>query len=200
MVDSGIKALLALMILAFFVVRAYNHRKAETEGGKIDYREKNRVGIFIMRMSGGIVLLISLALYFVKAEWLAWAAIPFPAAVRWFGLALGYISVVFIWWTEFALGKNFNTTLHVREGHTLVMHGPYRLIRHPMYTGLFLFTVAVLLSAANWLIGLPGLFSLIMIVANRLEREEATMIEQFGSQYRDYMKCTGRFLPLLMRK
>jgi protein-S-isoprenylcysteine O-methyltransferase Ste14 len=200
MQDTGIRTLLGLMIVLFFIVRAYNHRKAETEGGKIEYVEKNRSAIFIMRIVGGVILLGSLALYFVKPEWVEWARLPFSEPVRLIGLALGYASVVFVWWTELALGKNFNTTLHIRAGHTLVTNGPYRLIRHPMYTGLFLFTVGILLSSANGLVGLPGLLSLILIIVNRIEREEATMIGLFADEYRAYMKRTGRFLPPLARK
>lgn len=190
---------MGVLILAFFVVRARNHRKAETEGGKIEYREKNALLIRLIRGIGGLGLLASLAIYFVKPEWLAWAALLMPGWLRWAGVVIGYGSLPLIWWTEFSLGKNFNTTLHVREGHTLVTHGPYRWVRHPMYTGLFALTVGWLLISANALVGLPGLIGLTAIVVNRVGREEQVMIEQFGDVYRAYMRSTGRFFPRLVR-
>jgi protein-S-isoprenylcysteine O-methyltransferase Ste14 len=197
--DTLIRVLFGLLIVFFFIVRAYHHRKAEREGGKIEYREKNLPLIKAMRLVGGFLLLGALGAYFVAPAWLAWSSIPFPAWLRWFGLALGYASLALIWWTEASLGKNFNTTLHVREGHNLITHGPYRYVRHPMYTGLFLFVVSWLLASANLVIGLPGLLSLTVIVLNRLQLEEATMIDLFGDKYRDYVQRTGRFLPRLTR-
>ncbi|HKZ69521.1 MAG TPA: isoprenylcysteine carboxylmethyltransferase family protein [Anaerolineales bacterium] len=194
-----IKLALFTLIFLFFVVRAYHHRKAETEGGKIEYREKNLKAIRLMRGVGGIVFLSAFASYFVAPQWVSWAAIPLPGWLRWAGLALGYANLPLLWWIEATLGKNFNTTLHLREGHTLVTTGPYRWVRHPMYTSLFIFTIALLLASANWLIGLPLVLSLIVIVVNRIDREEALMMEQFGDEYREYMKRTGRLLPRLGR-
>jgi protein-S-isoprenylcysteine O-methyltransferase Ste14 len=66
-----------------------------------------------------------------------------------------------------------------------------------MYTALMLFTVAWFLAAANIVVGLPGLLGFAAILFNRLEREEATMIELFGDEYRQYMTQTGKFLPRL---
>jgi protein-S-isoprenylcysteine O-methyltransferase Ste14 len=129
--------------------------------------------------------------------WVAWADIPLPLWLRWTGLALGYGSLPLFVWIQASLGLNFNTTLHLREGHTLVTEGPYRWVRHPMYTALILFVIAWFLASANWLVGLPGVLGLAAILINRVDREEALMIEQFGDQYRAYAQSTGRFLPKL---
>ena len=134
-------------------------------------------------MAAGLVLLTALGLYFTAPQWVAWANIPLPAWVRWLGLALGYANLPLLWWIEATLGKNFNTTLHLREGHTLVTGGPYRWARHPMYTSLFVFTLAVLLASANWLVGLPGLIGLTGIVVNRIDAEESLMMERFGADH-----------------
>lgn len=193
------KLLLFTLIFLFFVVRAYHHRKAETGGGKIEYREKNLKAIRLMRGVGGIVFLSAFVSYFVAPHFVGWAAIPLPGELRWAGLALGYANLPLLWWIEATLGRNFNTTLHLRKGHTLVTTGPYRWVRHPMYTSLFIFTIALLFASANWLIGLPLVLSLIAIVVNRIDREEALMIETFGDEYHKYMKRTGRFFPRLVR-
>jgi protein-S-isoprenylcysteine O-methyltransferase Ste14 len=193
--DSTIKFLFAALFVSFMAIRVYYHRKAQVEGGEFTYREKHLAVVNVLRQIGAIILLGTFVSYFVKPEWLGWASIPLPLWMRWVGVAVGYGSVRFIWWTQASLGKNFNTTLHARKDHTLVTHGPFRWIRHPMYSGLFLFTASWLLISANWVVGLPGLLSLTLIVINRLRHEEATMIELFGDQYREYMRHTGRFLP-----
>ncbi len=199
MSDSFVKPLLLGFIALFFVVRAYHHHQAVTRGGKIEYKERHSKAILLLRMAGGLVLLTALGLYFTAPQWVAWADIPLPAWARWLGLAVGYVNLPLLWWIEATLGKNFNTTLHLREGHTLVTDGPYRWVRHPMYTSLFVFTVAVLLASANWLIGLPGLIALTVIVVNRIDAEEALMMERFGDEYRQYMRRTGRFLPRFVK-
>ena len=195
-----IKPLFLGFFVLFFVVRAYHHHTARREGGKIEYREKNLKALLIFRMISGLILLTSFGLYFVAPQWVAWAAIPLPAWARLAGLIIGYANLPLLWWIEATLGKNFNTVLHLRDGHTLVTHGPYRWVRHPMYTSLYLFTIAVQLASASWLIGLPGLIGLTVIVVNRIDREEALMIEKFGDEYRAYMQRTGRFLPRFVKR
>ncbi len=193
--DTLIKLSLFGLFVLFFVVRAYHHHKAVTQGGRIEYREKNLTALIVFRLVGGLIWLTALALFFVAPQWVSWAAIPLPEWARWAGLALGYANLPLLWWIEATLGKNFSTVLHLREGHTLVTQGPYRWVRHPMYTSLYLLVVSILLASANWLVGLPGVLSLTVIVLNRIDREEAVMIERFGDDYRQYMTRTGRFLP-----
>jgi protein-S-isoprenylcysteine O-methyltransferase Ste14 len=99
-------------------------------------------------------------------------------------------------WVQRALGANFDVTLLVCAEHTLVTTGPYRWVCHPMYSVLFLFELAVLLTA-NWFVGGVPLVALTLIVATRAKREEAVMLNTFGEAYRHYMERTGRFLPRL---
>lgn len=197
--DSLIRWLLLGMFVLFFVVRAYHHRKAVKDGGAIEYREPHHRAMHLMRQSVGLAWLAAMAAYFFAPGWVAWADFPMPAWLRWAGLALGYANLPLLWWIEATLGKNFNTTLHMREGHTLVTHGPYRWVRHPMYTSLYILVSAIFLASANWLVGLPGLFGLTLIVLNRLNREEAVMLEQFGDAYQAYMQQTGRLFPRLSK-
>jgi protein-S-isoprenylcysteine O-methyltransferase Ste14 len=195
--DFLLKLLLLAQIVLFFVVRVYHNRKAEVEGGKFEYREKNYLALRLFRLGLGLIFLAALVSYFVAPQFVAWARMPLPEWLRWAGLAIGFLNLPLLWWIEATLGKNFSTYLHLRETHTLVTEGPYRWVRHPMYTSLFLFSLAVVLASANWLIGPPLLAGLVVIVVNRVGREEALMLERFGAQYRDYMNRTGRFLPRL---
>jgi protein-S-isoprenylcysteine O-methyltransferase Ste14 len=67
-----------------------------------------------------------------------------------------------------------------------------------MYTAIFTLLIAFSLLSANWLIVLPCIVGIIVVYA-RINKEERMMIEQFGGEYRDYMKHTGRLLPRLTR-
>lgn len=195
--DSVFQLPLVALLVAFFVVRAYHHRKAVSEGGKIEYKEKNLNLLKAMRIGLFLIFLPAFIAWLIQPEWVAFAALPFPDWLRWAGVTLGFANLPLLWWIEATLGKNFNTTLHIRAGHTLVTHGPYRWVRHPMYTSLLILVIAITLISANALIGLPMVLGLSAILINRVDREEAVMIEQFGDAYCAYMKRTGRFLPRL---
>jgi protein-S-isoprenylcysteine O-methyltransferase Ste14 len=182
-----------LLFLAFTVIRMYYHRKAEQAKGKVEYKEgKLHVGV---RKLIGVPFMLGLFTYMFIPRLFAWAEFPLPGWAQFAGVAFGVTSILLIGWVQWALGANFSTTLHVREEHTLVTHGPYRWVRHPMYSVLFLFEIAILLLTRNWFIGGVPLVALTLIVLTRLENEEAAMIEKFGDAYRSYMACTGRFLP-----
>lgn len=128
----------------------------------------------------------------------AWAGLPLPPVVRWFGVALSAIALALLLWVHQALDRNFSTVLHVREGHTLVTTGPYRWVRHPMYSVIYLMIAGWLLVSANWLVGLIWGGALTAVLLVRVRREEAVMTETFGDRYRSYMQHTGRFLPRLI--
>jgi protein-S-isoprenylcysteine O-methyltransferase Ste14 len=80
----------------------------------------------------------------------------------------------------------------------LITSGPYRFIRHPIYTAFLLILGSTLLISANWLIGLTWLGMTLIEVISRIGFEENLMLEYFGDRYREYMKTTGRLLPRLL--
>ena len=97
-------------------------------------------------------------------------------------------------WTFRSLGTNLTDTVVTRQKHTLVLVGPYRWIRHPLYTSAALLTVAISLIAANWFLCLTGVVVFCLLLV-RTRIEEANLVARFGDSYRAYMQRTGRFLP-----
>ena len=92
-------------------------------------------------------------------------------------------------------GRNFSPTLHVRADHTLVVHGVYRRVRHPMYAAQWLWGIAQALLVHNWVAGFSGLVLSVLLYLLRIPREERMMAEHFGEKYRSYTDQTGRILP-----
>ena len=82
---------------------------------------------------------------------------------------------------------------------TLITSGPYRFVRHPIYTAFVLILGSTFLISANWFIGFAWLGMTVLEVASRIGFEESLMLEYFGDQYREYMKKTGRLLPRLIQ-
>jgi len=93
------------------------------------------------------------------------------------------------------LGVNWSITLEVREKHTLVTQGVYRLVRHPMYTALLLYSVGQALVLANYVAGPSYGAAMALLVALRIGPEERMMIEEFGKDYQEYMAQTKRLVP-----
>ena len=91
-----------------------------------------------------------------------------------------------------------SSTVETRENHELVTSGPYRWVRHPLYSVGTSFFVSLSLVAANWFIGLGSVSALVMLLI-RLPKEEEKLIERFGDKYRAYMKRTGQLFPRTKR-
>jgi protein-S-isoprenylcysteine O-methyltransferase Ste14 len=86
--------------------------------------------------------------------------------------------------------------LVTRKQHTLVTNGPYRWVRHPLYTSAAMLTLANFLAAANWFFFATGCV-VFLLLAIRTRKEEENLIARFGDDYRNYMQRTGRFVPRL---
>jgi protein-S-isoprenylcysteine O-methyltransferase Ste14 len=128
---------------------------------------------------------------------LDFAHVPVPAAVRWIGLPVGLAGLALLFATHRALGRNWSGVLEISEQHRLVVSGPYRRVRHPMYSALFCVVLSNALLSANWLIALTNLGCVTLMYFARVRDEEHMMIDQFGDEYRAYMKRTGRLIPRL---
>ena len=146
-----------------------------------------------------VYMLAAAVLYAVNPAWISTFAIPFPAWSRWMGAALGGVSLPLLIWVHHTLGKHWSTSLQVREAHRLVTSGPYRWVRHPMYTVLFGYFIGLTVLSATWLVLTLTVIS-ILVLYRRIGIEEQMMQEQFGDEYKAYMERTGRLLPRLRRQ
>ena len=183
-------------MVTLFPVAAYHRLRART-GEPLDRRQEGLVPAIVLRLAG-LGHLLSLLCYVIRPEWMAWSAVPLPAAVRWTGPPLGVAATCLIGWTLHHLGPNLTDTVVTRQRHTLVTSGPYRFIRHPFYAAAGMSLLANSLVAANSFLLLTGgmVFSLMVI---RTGREEANLVARFGDEYRRYQERTGRILPKLAR-
>ncbi len=140
---------------------------------------------------------IGLWIYMINPRWMTWSTLSIPSWLGWVGAGLGIIAVPLFYWMFSSLGKNVTDTVVIRKEHSLVTNGPYRWVRHPMYSSGFLLFFGFSLLTANWFIGATAILGLIPLIV-RTATEETKLIEEFGDEYREYMKGTGRFLPRLI--
>jgi protein-S-isoprenylcysteine O-methyltransferase Ste14 len=112
------------------------------------------------------------------------------------GVALTAAGIGFAVWARLYLGSNWSGTVTVKVGHELVRTGPYRWVRHPIYTGLIVALLGTALQRAQ----VRGLIALVLLyVGFKLKSriEERAMIDTFGTEYDQYSRTTGAIIPKL---
>jgi protein-S-isoprenylcysteine O-methyltransferase Ste14 len=134
--------------------------------------------------------------YLIYPPLLAWSRMGLPEWTRWMGVGLGIACVFLIYWMFSSIGTGITPTVATRKSHRLVTNGPYRWIRHPLYTFGTAFFLSFALMADSWFIALLAVLALVLLSA-RLPKEETLLIEKFGDEYRRYMERTGKYLPKL---
>lgn len=189
----------AIILFTGIGISSYFRRKADRESGERISRRADGTALMTIIRIGGLVLWLSPLVYLINPAWMAWSKIGLPEWVRWLGVVIGVLCVLGIYWLFSSIGSGITPTSATRKEHKLVTSGPYRWVRHPLYTvGSSLF-IAFGMMADNWFIAALGLLAFIAM-AIRTPKEEANLIAKFGDEYREYMKHTGRFLPKLQKE
>ena len=194
--ENIFRLLAALLLFTAIGISSYYRRKADRESGETISRKVDGSAFMNVIRIGGLVLWLSPLVYLINPAWMAWSKIGLPEWVRWLGVVLGILCTFGIYWLFSSIGSGITPTSATRKEHKLVTSGPYRWVRHPLYTFGSAMFVAFGLMADNWFIALLGILAF-LAMASRTPKEEANLIEKFGDEYRDYMKRTGRYLPKL---
>lgn len=118
---------------------------------------------------------------------------PFPY-LRYLALPAGALSLLFIFWPMVVLHHHGGAPHGSRymEATRVVTRGPYALVRHPQYLGYMILNVTFMLVAQHWLVFLPGALALTLFYL-QARREEAQLVEAFGTAYGAYTHCVPRF-------
>lgn len=101
--------------------------------------------------------------------WIAWAA----------GVLLTSLGVAVTIWAGHCLGEYWSARVTLKEGHELIRSGPYRFVRHPIYTGMLLGAAGTALVVGEW----RGVLAVALVLAahcRKAVREEALLATEFG--------------------
>jgi protein-S-isoprenylcysteine O-methyltransferase Ste14 len=198
--DLTFRILFAASYAVFALVRGYYNQKSR-RGAPMRSRQERIEAITRQGKVSGIFLLalfwlfvIVVVLYLIDSPWIAWSYFVIPVEARWVGMGLGIFAVPLVWWAHRTLGESFTYALEVKDEQHLVTSGPYAKVRHPVYTSHILFNIGMALVASNWLLLLIWALG-IPLTYHRMFNEEKMMIEEFGDEYVEYMKQTGRLFP-----
>lgn len=104
------------------------------------------------------------------------------------------LSTTFTLWSRWVLGKMWASDAEVKEGHELVTTGPYRITRHPIYSGILGMILGSTLSLGQGL-AFVGFIAALIFFLNRIRNEEKLMVMTFGEQYLRYEKRVPQLIP-----
>ena len=139
-------------------------------------------------MNGGILLLF-IAVPGLREDFL-------PASFLWvlIGLSLQAACFALAVWARRHLGTNWSGRIEIKTGHELIRTGPYRIVRHPIYTAMLGMCIGTALVDGQ-VHALIGVAMVMFAYWRKIRMEEAKLDEAFGSRYQDYRRATWRVLP-----
>lgn len=193
--ENIFRVLIFLLMVANFSISGYFRRKADQNDQKTNFKEENQI-LLIFRNIGALLMYGSILVYLIHPPLIGWAQIDLPLSLRWAAIGVMALLVPAFYWLFSNIRNNITPTVSIRKEHQLVTSGPYRWIRHPLYTFGFIFILAIAVAAANWFIIGIGLLTFIPL-AMRTPLEEQKLQDTFGDAYREYKQKTGRYLPKL---
>ena len=117
-----------------------------------------------------------------------WAPVAAGLLIAVFGIALRI-------WAILALGRFFKFVVVIQDGHQVVDRGPYRLLRHPSYSGGLAALLGIGIALGSWLAVLAVAGIPLLAILIRIRIEEARLLSALGQDYRDYAARTRRLVP-----
>ena len=126
--------------------------------------------------------------------WFQSRFLPVGPLGEWLGVILTAAGIGVAFWARWHLGTNWSGVVTLKEGHELIRTGPYRLIRHPIYTGILLalFGTAIAFGKVRALFAVAIVWLSFYIKARR---EESFLSQEFGPNFAEHKQHTGMFLP-----
>jgi protein-S-isoprenylcysteine O-methyltransferase Ste14 len=188
--ETPFRIVVGILMVLFSVTRTYFQRQVRGVDRVSGRHERRDTLLYNLVIASYLPMIL-----YVFLPWLDFAHLAVPVWLRWLGGATAGAGTVLFGWSHQTLGKNWSGILELHRGHVLVTEGPYRYVRHPMYSAFFVTAIGLFLLSANWFIGVLPVAAVTWMYLARVSSEEEMMIEQFGEAYRQYMKKTGRLWP-----
>jgi protein-S-isoprenylcysteine O-methyltransferase Ste14 len=128
------------------------------------------------------------------AGWLTSPSIVPGTVLLLLSVALTICGLLFTFWARFVLGNNWSGTVTIKKDHQLIRRGPYRWIRHPIYTGLLAALAGAVVTQGTPR-ALLGFALVLWSLYRKARREESFLSQEFGDLFAEHRRSTGMFLP-----
>ncbi len=175
----------AAIVWAVGAARTKRTTRVQTAGSRLLH-----VGLAV----AGFVLVFMPELHFGP---LGWRIVPDSAAIAYGGLALTIAGVGFAIWARVLLGRNWSASVTIKEDHQIMRHGPYSIVRHPIYSGglLALLGTSLVFGELGCLVGV-GLVFVAWWMKSRME--ETFLEKQWGGEYARYKREVKALIPFVL--
>ena len=178
------------------VIRVYYQKKVLPEREHTTIKG-NQIKLIPGALAALISIIFSLEYIFAPGTFRFAYSLDYPDWLRVLGLLLLLVGITLLGVAHHNLDRSFSSFVALKKEQTFIDTGPYRFIRHPIYTAYFMNYVGGGLLASNVILTIvPTLFFVLMIKL-RVGEEEAMLVEEFGDEYLTYMKRTKRYFPFL---
>ncbi len=114
----------------------------------------------------------------------------------WLGVVIMALGIAFTVWARVTLGRNWSSTITLKQNHELIQTGPYDWVRHPIYTGVLMMVVGTAIAVGEWRALLAAALVLGSLLI-KLRIEEKWMTDYFGPGYAAYSKRVAMLIPWL---
>ncbi len=122
---------------------------------------------------------------------------PLSLALVQLGAALTFVGLAFAVWARIWIAGNWSSDVTLKHDHELIVDGPYRWVRHPIYTGILIALAGTGLAVGEWRVAL----AIVLAGAaywRKLTIEEGVMRRQFGDAYIRYAERTPALIPFVL--
>lgn len=137
------------------------------------------------------LLNLGLLLLFVSIPGLRWRFLPPSGPV---GLTVMAAATLLHVWARVHLGRNWTSEVAIQQDHQLVTSGPYRLVRHPVYTALIALALGTAIVSGR-IVSLLGAAMIVVAYARKLRLEEKGLSSTFGARWDEYRRRSWALLP-----
>ncbi len=179
---------------AAFAISGYFRHQARQSDETIP-RVSEGIRILALRIAFAATFYLAMLAYMINPAWMAWSSIPLPLWLRWLGIALATGMLAALWWVMVSIGKNISETFLTKQSHELVTRGPYRWVRHPLYSVATVLFLSLGIAAANWFVIGMAFCAFVAMAVYVVPKEENELVQKFGPVYEEYRLKTGRFAP-----
>jgi protein-S-isoprenylcysteine O-methyltransferase Ste14 len=165
------------------LVQAFRHRRDAT---RVDFRAE---ALLRLMLFGGIVM-FPLGRAVAPRALIGGGVFLFAL-----GLVVGWAGALLRWWSFVTLGRYFTVVVQTSADQPIIDRGPYRILRHPSYTGLVLIFAGVGVMVGNWLGAASAVVLVLIALIHRLRIEERALVAALGDSYREFATGRARLIP-----
>ena len=183
-------AVTVVVVVAWIGVEAYAARGGARQRDAVQDGGTKR--FLVLTLYTGLAAAIAIELYIPATR------LPAPAAAWfWSGVFVALVGAGLRAWAIRALGEFFTRDVMIREAHVVVSRGPYRVLRHPSYTGTGLIMLGFGLILGSWLSVIVLVTAFAISHFPRMLHEERVLGARFGSKYEEFARKRRRLVPFL---